>query len=61
MSSRTRQCNKVPAINVKHNFCENTCFPSAIIDWNKLDWKIKYYESIETFKKGIVSFIRPSN
>ena len=37
MSYRTRQCNKIPAINVKHDFFKNTFFPSAIIEWNKLD------------------------
>ena len=36
-----------------------TFFPSTIIEWNKLDWEIKNYESIVTFKKRIVSFIRP--
>ena len=51
MSYRTRQCNKIPAINVKHNFFKNTFFPSTITEWNKLDWKIKNSESIETFKK----------
>ena len=28
MSYRTRQCNKIPAINVKHDFFKNTFFPS---------------------------------
>ena len=26
MSYRTRQCNKIPAVNVKHDFCKNTFF-----------------------------------
>ena len=47
MSYRARQCNKIPAINVKHNFFRNTFFPSTIIEWNKLDWEIKNSESIE--------------
>ena len=58
--SRTRQCNKIPAINVKHDFFKNNFFPSTIIEWNKLDWKIKNSGSIETFKKRILSFIMPS-
>ena len=58
MSYRTRQCNKIPAINVKHDFFKNTFFPSTIIEWNKLDWKIKNSENIETFKKRILSLIR---
>ena len=28
--------------------------------WNKLDWKIKNSEHIETFEKRVLSFIRPS-
>ena len=35
-------------------------FPSTIIECNKLDWKIKNSESIDTFWKRILSFIRPS-
>ena len=60
MSYRTRQCNKIPTIKVKHDFFKNIFFPSAIIGWSKLDWKIKTSESIQTFKKRILSFIRPS-
>ena len=60
MSFRTRQCNKILAINVKHDFFKNTIFPSTIIECNKLDWKIKNSESIETFKKRILSFTRLS-
>ena len=51
MSYRTRQCNKIPAINAKHDFFMNTFFPSTIIEWNILVWKIKNSESIETFFK----------
>ena len=57
MSYRARQCNKIPAINVKHDFFKNTFFPSTIMEWNKLDWEIKNSESILTFKKRILSFI----
>ena len=60
MLYRARQCNKIPAINVKHDFFKNTIFPSTIIEWNKLGWKIKNSESIETFKQKILSFTRPS-
>ena len=51
MSYRTRQCNKIPAINVKHDFLINIFFPSTIMEWNKLDWEIKNSESVVTFKK----------
>ena len=60
MSYRTRQCNKIPAINVKHDFFKNTFFPSTLMEWNKLDWEIKSSESIATFEKRILSFISPS-
>ena len=51
---------KIPAINVKHEIFKNSFFPSAIIEWNKLDVKSKNSESIKTLKKKILSFIRPS-
>ena len=51
MSYRTRQCNKIPAINVKHDFFKNTFFLSTTIEWNKSDLKIKNSQSIQTFKK----------
>ena len=54
MSYRARQCNKLPAINVKQDFFKNTFFPSTIMEWNKLDWEIKSSESIATFKKRIL-------
>ena len=60
MSYRARQCNKIPAINVKQDFFKNTYFTSTIIEWNKLDLKIKNSESIEAFKKRILPFIRSS-
>ena len=60
MSHRTRQCNRTPATNVKHDFLKNNFFPSTIIEGNKLDLKIKNSESIKTAKKRILSFIRPS-
>ena len=49
MSYRTRQCNKIQFINVKHDFFKNTFFPSTIIEQNKLDLKITNSESIKSF------------
>ena len=60
MSYKTRQCSKIPAINVKYDFFKDTFFPSTIIESNKLDWKIKKSAIFETFNKIILSFIRPS-
>ena len=34
-------------------------FPSAIIEWNKLDCYIKNSDSFAIFKKRILEFIRP--
>ena len=45
---------------MKHDFFKKTFFPSTIIQWNKLDWKIKISECIEFFQKRNLSFIRPS-
>ena len=59
MSYRTKRCNKILAIDVKHDFFKKTFFPSTIIEWKKLDWKIKNSTSVETLKKRILSFIRP--
>ena len=60
MSYRRRQCNKIPVINVIHDIFKNTFFPSTITERNKLDLKTKISESTKTFKKKILSFIRPS-
>ena len=60
MSDRTRRCNKILEINMKHDFFKNASFLSTIIDWNKLDWKIKNSECNQTFEKRILSFIRSS-
>ena len=29
--------NDIPLMNIRYNFFKNTFFPSAIIEWNKLD------------------------
>ena len=42
-------------------FSKTLLFPSVIMGWNKLGWEIKNSESIVTFKKRILSFIRPSS
>ena len=52
MSYRTRQCNKIPVINVKHNFFKTIFFPSTIMEWNKLDWEIKNWKYCNFLKKN---------
>ena len=53
-SYRTRQCNKIPVINVKYDFSKKNLFPSTIIERNKLDLEIKNSESIKNFLKRIL-------
>ena len=36
-SYRTRQCDKIPLINVKHNFFRHSFFPSSLFGWNDLE------------------------
>ena len=42
------------------NFFKNTFFPSAIIEWNKLDLAIRNAESLGIFKSNILKFFRPT-
>ena len=55
-----RNPEKIPMFKTNHNFFKNSFFPSVIIEWNKLDLEIRNSESLLTFKKKILSFIRPS-
>ena len=43
-----------------NNFFKNTFFPSAIIEWNKLDPAIRNAESLGIFKSNILKFFRPT-
>ena len=56
----TRNTNNIPQFKVKHNFFRNSFFPSAVIEWNKLDLNIRNSESLNISKKSLVKFIRPS-
>ena len=55
-----RNSNNIPLFKVKHNFFRNSFFPSALIEWNKLDLNIRNSESLNIFKKTLLNFIRPS-
>ena len=57
---KTRNTNDIPLMNVKHNFFNNTFFPSTIIEWNKLDPEICTSASFDSFKESILKFIRPA-
>ena len=56
----TRNTNNIPLFKVKHNFFRNSFFPSAVMEWNKLDLSIRNSESLNFFKKTLLNFIRPS-
>ena len=43
----------------KHNFFQNSYFPSSIKEWNRLDIDIRKSDSISIFKKRVLSLIRP--
>ena len=49
----TRNANNTPHFKVKHSFLKNTFFPSAIIEWNKLDLEIQNTPGINIFKNNI--------
>ena len=56
----TRYTKNVPSFKVRHDFFENSFFPSTAIEWNKIDKNIRKSESLNIFKKTILKFIRPS-
>ena len=56
----TRNANNIPQFKVKHNFFQNSFFPSVVIEWNKLDLNIRNSENLFIFKKKLLKFIRPS-
>ena len=59
-SYATGNVDYIPLIKIKHNFFKNTFFPSAIIEWNKLDPTSRNAESFGIFKTNILKFIRPT-
>ena len=50
----------LPSLSFIHNFFKNTFFPTAILEWNKLDLSLRNSASYNLFKKSILKFIRPS-
>ena len=57
---KTRNTNNILLFKVKHNFFQNYFFPSAVIEWSKLDLNIRNSECLNFFKKTLLNFIRPS-
>ena len=60
MVYQTRHVANVPSLSFKHNFFKNILFPSAILEWNKLDPSLRNSASYNVFKNSILKFIRPS-
>ena len=54
-----RGSDNIPLLGTKHNLFQNSYFPAAIKEWNRLDIDIRKSDSISIFKKRILSFIRP--
>ena len=58
-SRPTRGSDNIPLLGTKRNSFQNSYFPTAIKEWNRLDIDIRKSDSISIFKKRILSFIRP--
>ena len=56
----TLNIHNIHLVNTKHNFFENSFFPSTIIEWSKLDPHLRKSENFSVFKSNILKFIRPS-
>ena len=49
----------IPPIKIRHDYFQNSFFPTAISEWNKLDFNIRNSASLNTFKIKLLNFIRP--
>ena len=54
----TRNSNNFPIFRINHEYFKSTFFPSAILEWNKLDSFIRNSETFSLFKKRILDFIK---
>ena len=59
--TRNSQNLVISQFKVCNNFFLNSFFPSALVEWNKLDSDIRNSPSYLTFKKKVLNFIRPRN
>ena len=55
----TRYQYRIPQYYCRTNYFQNSFFPNAIKEWNKLDSKIVISDSLECFKKSLLKLIRP--
>ena len=58
-TNNTRSANNIVLFKV-NNFFQNSFFPFAVIEWNKLDLNIRKSETLNIFKKTLLNFIHPS-
>ena len=52
-----RTSDNIPCFKTKYNFYKNSFFPSAAIEWNKLDDSLRKSDCFNVFKKEILKFI----
>ena len=55
-----KKYKNIPLFKIKHNFFENSFFPSGVIEWNKLDLNICSSVGLNIFTKTFSYFIRAS-
>ena len=55
----SRRSENIPQVRAKHDFFENSFFPSTTKEWNNLDQHIRKSKSISIFKSNILKFIQP--
>ena len=58
-SRLTQGSDNILLLVTKHNFFQDSYFPAAIKEWNRLDIDIQKSDCISIFKKRILSFLRP--
>ena len=57
---QTRHLANIPSLSFKSIFLKNQIFPSAIVDWNKLDFSLRNSGSFNDFKNSVIKLIKPS-
>ena len=59
-SHTSSNLHSIPIFNIKQFFFKNSVFLSTISEWNKLHSGLCNSESLSTFRKNILWFIRPA-
>ena len=58
-STRSSQINNISNIKTMSNFVRNSCFPSTITVWNKLDRDVLNSNSLTVCKLSLLKLVRP--